>query len=48
VHPTAHHYKRRHLYVKTLPIGRHLRLQNRANGVCYTNKISSSGHGLIR
>ena len=38
VHPPAHHRRRRHLYVDTLPIGRHFTNQTKpqANGVCYS------------
>ena len=37
VHPTAHHRTRRHLYVSTFPIGRHITSEMRVNGVCYTH-----------
>jgi hypothetical protein len=39
IHPTSHHRQRRHLYVTTLPIGRHaysIESPQRANGVCYS------------
>ena len=38
VHPTSHHRQRRHLYVQTVPIGRHITntapIQTWAKGVC--------------
>ena len=34
VHPPSHHRQRRHLYVTTMPLGRHA-VNSRANGVCY-------------
>jgi hypothetical protein len=38
VHPPAHHRRRRHLYVTTLPIGRHAlnKTKSLVNGVCYS------------
>ena len=38
VHPPAHHRRRQHLYVDTLPIGRHFtnKTKQLVNGVCYS------------
>jgi len=38
VHPPAHHRRRRHIYVDTLPVGRHCinKAKSLVTGVCYS------------